>query len=538
MSLREQVEAYYDNDGKLHLPKIDDRNLAPTKLDVIAVPKSLPNGTLNESIDWPEPQPITAKIQPESYPTDALPDVIRLAVEEVEAFVKAPIAIIASSALGSLSLACQSHVDVKRAEKLQGPSGLFLLTVADSGERKTTCDNFFTSAIKQYQDEQAEALKPALKKYESDLLAWQAERDGIMQAIKEACRKNKPTNNLKESLSLLYESEPEPPRIPRLLYADVTPEKLAYNLSKLWPSGGVVSNEAGIVFGSHGMGKDSLMKNLSQLNQLWDGNSLSIDRKTSDSFIVKGARLTVALQVQETTLKLFFDKSGELARGTGFLARFLISHPESTQGYRPFTEAPQSWPRLSSFNRRIAAILNEPVPIDADGALTPSVLELSPKAKAAWVIYHDTIEKQLASGGELYDVRDVASKAADNASRLAALFQWLDESNRLISLDAFERASRVVAWHLSESRRFFGELALPDEIADAARLDNWLIDYCEQGKTCLVGKNVALQYSPLRKKDKLDAAIRELTELDRLQVQKEGKRTTLVINPNLLNFKI
>ncbi|HMY91187.1 MAG TPA: DUF3987 domain-containing protein, partial [Nitrosomonas sp.] len=85
--------------------------------------------------DWPQPQPITARIQSEPYPIDALPDVIRRAVEEVGAFVKAPTVLVASSALGSLSLACQAHVDAKRAEKLQGPTGLFLLTIADSGER-------------------------------------------------------------------------------------------------------------------------------------------------------------------------------------------------------------------------------------------------------------------------------------------------------------------------------------------------------------------------------------------------------------------
>lgn len=92
---------------------------------------------------WPEPQPLTAKIEPKPYPLDALPDTIRAAVEEVQGFVKAPIPLVASSALAALSLACQAHVDVKRAEKLQGPVGLFLLTIADSGERKSTCDSFW-----------------------------------------------------------------------------------------------------------------------------------------------------------------------------------------------------------------------------------------------------------------------------------------------------------------------------------------------------------------------------------------------------------
>lgn len=148
--------------------------------------------------------------------------------------------------------------------------------------------------------------------------------------------------------------------------------------------------------------------------------------------------------------------------------------------------------------------------------------------------FHDAIESELASGGELYDVRDVASKSADNAARLAALFQIFEGAGGAIGAEAFESASRIAAWHLHEARRFFGELALPAELADAARLDSWLIEHCQRERTHLVGKNVALQYGPLRKKENLDGAIRELAELDRLQVRKDGKRAMLVINPALL----
>ncbi len=128
------------------------------------------------------------------------------------------------------------------------------------------------------------------------------------------------------------------------------------------------------------------MRNLGLLNQLWDGTSLSIDRRSCESFTVCGARLTVALQVQEPTLREFFTRSGALARGTGFLARFLLAWPESTQGQRRCTEAPENWPALAAFHRRIAAILDQPTPIDDDGALTPVLLSLAPKAKAAWVV--------------------------------------------------------------------------------------------------------------------------------------------------------
>ena len=170
--------------------------------------------------------------------------------------------------------------------------------------------------------------------------------------------------------------------MPRLIYGDATPEALKWNLAKGWPSGGVVSSEAGLVFGAHGMGKDSVMRNLATLNQLWDGVDIATERRTTESFTVRGARLTIALQVQEATLRNFFDRSGGLARGTGFLARFLLAWPESTQGYRPFSDPPESWPALARFNQRIAGILEQGVPIRSEER------RVGKECRSRWSPYH------------------------------------------------------------------------------------------------------------------------------------------------------
>jgi putative DNA primase/helicase len=505
---------------------------APARAEQQGKGENAPGG---DSEDWPEPHPLSSKVEPEPYPLDALPDTIRAAVEEVAGFVKAPVAMVASSALAALSLAAQAHIDAKRADRLQGPVGLFLLTIADSGERKSTCDGFFVSTIRQYQDEQAEAMKPEIKAYQAAFAAWEAERDGILSAIKGAGKSGKATDKLKGDLAELQRDKPEPPRVPRLLFADITPEALGYQLAKGWPAAGIVSSEAGAVFGSHGMSKDSAMRNLALLNQLWDGATVSSERRTVESWTARGARLTVALQIQEPTLREFFTRSGGLARGTGFLARFLVAWPESTQGFRPFTEAPANWPHLAAFHKRIAAILANPVPMDEEGALSPALLMMAPEAKAAWVEYHNAIEGELASGGELYDVRDVASKSADNAARLGALFQIFEHGmGGAVGLDCFESASLIVAWHLNESRRFFGELALPAELADAARLDSWLIEHCQRVRTHLVSTREAQRLGPIRDKEKLIAALRELEELDRVRVSHEGRRKTIKVNPALI----
>lgn len=490
----------------------------------------------NAGSEWPELQPFISHTEAQAYPLDALPDAVRCAVQEVADFVKAPTPLIATSALAALSLAIQAHTDVERAQKLSGPCGLFLLTIADSGERKSTCDGFFTRAIRDYQEEQKEAAKPLIQAYKSDRDVWEARRSGLREKIKAQAKDGKPSTAQEAELRSLDDDEPTPPRVPRLIYGDATPEALTYALARQWPSGGVISSEAGSVFGGHGMSSESVMRNLAALNQLWDGATLPVERRSSESFTVRGARLTMALQVQEATLRAFFANTKGLARGTGFLARFLVAWPQSTQGTRHFTEAPTDWQALASFNNRLTVILNRSTPIDDDGGLTPAMLTLTPDAKAAWIVFHDAIESELSNGGELYEVRDVASKTADNAARLAALFHVFSGHVGPIDLDAMESAARVTMWHLIEAERFLKKMAMPSEVANPERLESWLLGYCLRKNTDNVATREVQQYGPsgLRDRATYTDAVKELEELGRARLVQDGKKRLIQINPALL----
>jgi putative DNA primase/helicase len=162
----------------------------------------------------------------------------------------------------------------------------------------------------------------------------------------------------------------------------------------------------------------------------------------------------MSLQVQEPTLRAFFDNTKGLARGTGFLARFLVAWPESTMGTRHFTPPPDGWPALAGFNNRLTAILNRPAPVDDNGVLTPAMLTLAPDAKQAWVTFHDAIETELANGGELFDLRDVGSKAADNVAGWRRCFTSLLAALGRLILSALNQRCRSVTWHLTEAKRF------------------------------------------------------------------------------------
>lgn len=493
-----------------------------------------------EAGEWPELQSlkVDSGAAQKPYPLVALPSLIRDAVTEVRDYAQAPEPLVAASALSAVSVAAQGLADVQRDEGLTGPIGVWLLTIADSGERKSTADRYFSEPIREYERDQAEAYKPTVAKYRAAKDAWDAQLAGLRDAIKQAAKSGNDTADDVRRLELLQLDEPAEPRVPRLLYSDATPEALAHGLAR-WPSAAVISAEAGAVFGAHAMQRESITRNLAQLNGLWDGGEIRVDRRREGgSFVVKGARLTIGLQVQEPALREFCDKAGPLARGIGFFARFLYAHPPSNQGNRPYKEPPENWPALARFHRRLDELLSAEPQLNDRGELAPPVLTLTTDAKAAWIRFYNDVESELGIGGKLGDVRDVASKAADNVVRLAALFHIV-ETGAVGAIDAAHvvAAGRIVAWHLNEARRFLGDFALPPALVNANRLDAWLLDYCRAHSVGSVGRRVLQNLSPVREGKKLDEALGELEDAGRVRVRQDGRKRTVEVNPALLEPK-
>ena len=89
------------------------------------------------------------------FPLWALSPTIRAAVEEAALRTQAPNALIASSALAAASLSVQTQFNVRRHNGLVSPCSLYCITVAESGERKTTVDRFFFEPFTQFEKSMA-----------------------------------------------------------------------------------------------------------------------------------------------------------------------------------------------------------------------------------------------------------------------------------------------------------------------------------------------------------------------------------------------
>lgn len=494
----------------------------------------------NEDDDsWAAPVSLTRSHKREPYPIERLPGIVADAIAEVQGYVQSPVAMVAMSSLTAMATAVQSHYDVARDSSLSGPASLFALTLGESGERKTSSDGYFNRPILEFERERRAAALADLKEYKSAKRAHEAMVSGHVDAIRKLTREGKPTDEREKALAKLEQEAPVRPKVPQLVLMDATPEGLLTALSDGWPSAIVASDEGGLILGGHAMGRETIMRNLAQLNVLWDGRSITVSRKTSDSFTAEGVRLSMSLQVQPATLIEFMAKNGGLSRGSGFWARFLLSDPVSTQGTRPYREPLGAWPALSKFQRRLREILDWEMELTENGQLDPRTLEMSEEGKRAWVHWHDATEAMLAAGGEFESIRDIASKAAENVARVAALFEVISCRGRPISIseESVRSAGYVVEWHLSESRRFFSEIAISDENRRTADLDEWLIERCRQQSVDGITRRDIQQYGPssTRSREKLDAALSDLQDKGHIKLVEGVRRKVWVyVNPLLI----
>lgn len=483
---------------------------------------------------WPDPLPLIAAHERMPYPVDVLPGLIGEAVREAQAFVQCPVALAACSALTVLSVASQALADVQRGEGLTGPVSLYFLALAESGERKTSCDKVFSTVLSDWDVKQREAMKAEIAKHSADSRAWLAEQKGLEAAIQSAKKNGENTDHLRTDLAAHELAKPKPLLVPGVTHTDITPEQLAHTLANGWHSGAILSSEAGVVFGSHGMGADAVMRNLALLNTLWEGGTLKVERRTSEGFTVSGARLSLGLAAQPDTVRAFFESSKGLARGTGFAARFLLAYPESTQGTRLYRDG-GDMPKVRAYLERVRELLDERPAMNEAGELSPSMLKFSPAAKQAWVKYHDDVERELRASGDLADVKDAASKSADNAARIAALFHVFERGTiGDISAEHMQAGAAVAAWHLYEARHVLGQVALPRVLNNAVKMDAWLLGYCREKATASVKRRDAQQLGKIRDGRDLDDALRELAEAGRIRELEEGRQKRILINPALL----
>lgn len=473
-----------------------------------------------------------------AYPTHAMYSDVREAILEVQRNLQAPDALIAGSFLTAMSIASQGHVDVELPTGQVRPVSLSVLTVADSGERKTATDSIVCAPIYDHDARMAQEHASAMLAYQADARLWEAKDSSIQRKIAKALAEDEEGSEqrLRQELIAHGARKPVRPAKARIVHQNITERPLIEAMQGDGKSIAILSDEGEIIL------KGGAMRTFGTLNRAWDGpKTLPLDR-VDDNIEVRNPRLTISMMVQEKVFSAFMDKRGNAARGSGHLARYLVAFPPSTQGFR-FTSLEQPvWEHLPAFHSRLSELLEATHVRRASGDHTRRALCFTTEAKELWVKTQNEMEPRLREGGDLVSVRDFASKSMEILGRVAAILHHFSaQEGVLITMETLDRAGQITAWYFDEFIRLFGDRNdEPEEQRDVRTLAMYLWRrYWTIGHTAVV-RNEVRKCGPIRDQHRFEMALHQLWREGAVQVMHEnavrGKgKLWIHFNPNVFS---
>lgn len=470
------------------------------------------------------------------FPHMYLPEIFRNSFYELIQNVMCPPPLVASELIAAASLACQFHVKVIRLDGREGPCHMYIVVIAESGERKSTVDGLVFEPFNRYDSEQITKFSEEKENFKIMHRIWSTEYRGLSARLEKMTEKGMNTDAIKAQLVDIAQKEPRKPGLKKTLYSNVTPEALAFGMHDSTSSVGLISAEAGGIFSS------TLTSNFALLNSLWDGGPVRVDRRTSESFTLTNVQTTMSLMAQPKPFNDLVEKKGDNARGSGLFARALIAFPESTQGSR-FRDTPTlSWEHLPVFHTRIEELIKLQEMKEVAGVPPGSiVLKFSPEAQVDMIEAYNHVEQHINPGGFYADAKDYASKILENTVRLAAIFHFFTGQQGDISFDTFRAAEKIVTWYAEEFVRLFVPTDPVSEAEQEAQLlIQWFIKLYRRRGWDRIQKSFIRKYGPnsLRNKDRLDWVLGQLAATNRVALFMMGKTSYVDLNMNYFNSLI
>jgi hypothetical protein len=388
-------------------------------------------------------------------------DVLKNAALSLQRVIRAPDSISAQSVLGAASLACQPYANVS-IDGREFPLSLFMITVAESGDRKSGTDKIALKPIYNWQ-------KMLFDTYRKENTAF-IKRKELWESKKKVWMKN-------PSKGEFAEEAPQEPLHPLVLVEEPTYEGIIKYLAIGQPSIGLFSDEGGRFFGGHAMNSDNQIKTMAGLSSLWDGKEVSRLRGGDGNMLLYGRRLSMHLMIQEIVLEQLI--TNKMVECQGFLPRCLVSFPISTSGNRSYVEEDISKdPAILKYYECINSLMDRRLPVAPlpahQNELIPRKITLTDAAKKQWILYHNAIDRDLGVGMRLVPIRRFANKAAEHVLRLSgiqAILQCADTDQ--IDIEDVERGIMLVEYYLNEAMRIQGCLSIHPDLLLAQKVLNW-----------------------------------------------------------------
>lgn len=372
--------------------------------------------------------------------------------------------------LAVATLAVQGHANIGLPNIGPRPISNFFITIASSGERKSTCDGWADKAVRQYEDQLRTNYKQELQAYYDAHEVWKRSRQGVLKD-----KKTYSGRNAKERALQQLGPEPSRPLDPLVTCGDTTLEGLVKLLRQGQPSVGLFTDEGGQFIGGHAMSDEARIRTAAGMSKLWDGASLDRVRATDGAYVVAGKRFSAHIMIQPEVAADFI--SDPYLIGQGLLSRFLVAYPVSRMGTRKIVgQTQQDEAKLQAFHARVLELLRGKLPLRADtqNELDPPSLALSNEASARWLGFVEEAEGYIGPEQAWEPIKALAAKLPEHAARLAAVFSLFEDLKaKEVPLSHMEAGTKLAHWYANEALRIAAALLDDPDLTLAERLLRW-----------------------------------------------------------------
>ena len=378
-------------------------------------------------------------------------------------------AMVGQCLLGAASLLTQGLWNV---QTMNGPRplSLYLLTLGDSGDGKSTAQSPALSPVTEWQ-------RHVAKRYSEDLKEFE------------------------RSKGKRGEDKPEAPAMPFRLVGDATVEGLRRDLEGGVCSQGVFSDEAAAILAGYGMSADHRSKTASVFSKLWDNGHLSVSRVVGGRVEKYGVRLALHWLIQPMAAA---EAIGDpMLSHLGFWPRFLVAWPEPQAPRLARAFRPDKLPDVCAYWERCTALLAHSLPDDAGDN---PVMILSDDAQRELDGAFERFERSARRGG-LQVVKPFGLRASEQACRVAGVLAAF-AGDSVVTAVAMRGALQLVSYSVMTWKALIDEGAADPTGAHALRLYEWLTT--RPNWTEPLARIVNAGPACVRSKDKRDAALAAL----------------------------
>lgn len=385
-----------------------------------------------------------------SFPRDVFPEYLERYLDSVAANVQVDRAMICAAVLAVSALCMQGRF------KVAYPSGnghsehlcLYIVIVADPGERKSSTFEKALVPVRQWQKARREQYKLDFEQYklQNEVLS------GSIESQKKKLSDKKLTAEQRQQIAdeltslSMDRTELKAPISPEIIATDTTVEALAGLLAITGESAGIFTDEADFLKIIAGLYNKGTSGNLQLVLGAYDGSSYSRLRGAG-TISLSRPLLSMCLFAQPALFDEIKQKND--LKGRGMIGRLLFCTPKKMAGLRDV----RSNARIDKIAEQqyidtLETLLDTP---QKDNDSIP-VLSFEKDAAEYMLDHLQKIEDSIKAGNPMEEDSDYASKAGGVAVRIAGILHMLHTGNLEIPI-SLDTAIKAVQAHLY----FFGE---------------------------------------------------------------------------------